>query len=102
MPFDLRADTFADRCGEQFTLTHDQLEGSLQLELVKVDPLAAPEADAPGVRPDPFSLDFTGPAEPVLPQSTYTLAHPELGEIQLFIVPRGPRDDKQQYQVVVN
>jgi hypothetical protein len=37
-----------------------------------------------------FSLVFRGPATPALPQGTYRLTHPELGELAMFLVPLGP------------
>lgn len=36
-----------------------------------------------------FSLLFRGPSEPPVPQATYTVSHPELGEFLLFLVPVG-------------
>ena len=40
---------------------------------------------APGF--EQFSVLFRGPREPLLPQMTYPMAHPALGEFALFIVP---------------
>ena len=34
-----------------------------------------------------FSLHFRGPATPVLPQRIYRLDHPELGALEIFLVP---------------
>jgi hypothetical protein len=47
-----------------------------------------------------FSLVFTCPALPWLPQSTYTFAHPDMGELALFIVPIGPADGAMRYESV--
>jgi hypothetical protein len=34
-----------------------------------------------------FSLFFNGPPDPMLPQDTYSLQHPALGELMVFLVP---------------
>lgn len=47
-----------------------------------------------------FSLVFTCPALPWLPQGTYTFAHPDMGELALFIVPIGPTDGAMRYESV--
>lgn len=51
----------------------------------------------------PFSLLFVGAANLRLPQQIYTLQHPTAGELQLFLVPLGPRaDGQQQFEAVFN
>ncbi len=51
--------------------------------------------------PNSFSLVFEGPPEPVLAQATYTFHHDELGDMQVFIVPIGPRaGDTMGYEAV--
>jgi hypothetical protein len=54
------------------------------------------------LRAEPFSLLLRGPRDPSLPQATYTLRHPRLGTIQLFLVPleRGAQDTR--YEVLFN
>jgi hypothetical protein len=47
-----------------------------------------------------FSLVFTCPALPWLPQGTYTFAHADMGELALFIVPIGPADGAMRYESV--
>jgi hypothetical protein len=49
-----------------------------------------------------FSLIFTGPASPVLPQSIYRVEHASLGELDVFLVPIGLRDSRVEYQAVFN
>jgi hypothetical protein len=51
---------------------------------------------------DQFSLIFHGPLTPVLPQKIYRLDHDRLGEMDLFLVPIGPKDGGMQYQAVFN
>jgi len=47
-----------------------------------------------------FSLIFTCPDLPWLPQGIYTLAHPDLVEVVLFIVPIGPAGNVMRYESV--
>lgn len=49
-----------------------------------------------------FSLIFHGPAEPFLQQQMYTFKHEMLGELLLFIVPIGKRDEGYNYEVIFN
>ena len=47
-----------------------------------------------------FSLVFTCAALPWLRQGTYTLFHPELTEVVLFLVPIGPVGEEMRYESV--
>jgi hypothetical protein len=58
-------------------------DGHVDLELVDVTESAAPGAK----RRVQFSVVFSGPAEPILPQAIYGLEHPKLGAFELFLVP---------------
>lgn len=49
-----------------------------------------------------FSLFFTGPSEYFLPQQIYNLAHKELGEGEIFIVPIEQTESGFLYQSVFN
>jgi len=49
-----------------------------------------------------FSLIFTGPSEPLLPQRIYTFEHEEIGAFALFIVPIGQTAAGIRYQAVFN
>lgn len=46
---------------------------------------------APGPFRTPFSVVFEGPMEPVMAQGTYRVQSDRLGELELFLVPVGPR-----------
>jgi len=35
-----------------------------------------------------------------LPQRTYDLVHPELGTLQIFIVPLGPQGGEMRYEAI--
>lgn len=49
-----------------------------------------------------FSLLFSGPAEPLLPQAIYQFQHDRLGEVDIFIVPVGLVDEAISYQAIFN
>jgi Domain of unknown function (DUF6916) len=56
-------------------------------------------------RTDPFSLTFLGPPGDHLPQALYTLEHPALGTLTIFLVPIGPdpgAHGRHRYEAVFN
>ena len=76
---DLAALTVGDFTpGDRFTAA----DGSV-FELAEANALP----QSPGAPREPFSLIFTGPA---VAQGVYALEHPELGTLELFLVPVGP------------
>lgn len=61
----------------------------------------APGGHKISIRPDPFSLIFLGPHEPILAQQLIRLAHLVLGRLdEWFIVPIAHVEDGIHYQVV--
>ena len=72
----------------------------VELELVEV----AGYKDRPGEQQgmERFSLFFQGPAEPALPQASYTMEHERMGELLIFIVPIAKTGDGFRYQAVFN
>ena len=92
---DLTIDHFRDRVGETFAATAD--ERALTLTLHKVDSLPKPPGDEGR---DPFSLEFTDPDPEHAPQQTMKVAHDDLGEFELFVVPLGPSEDGMRYEAV--
>ncbi len=93
----LRSDDFQPLCGQTFFV---QLDGvaPIGLELVSVSDLGA--ARQPDTR-RPFSLRFLGPASnQYLLQGTYRLEHAQMGALDLFIVPLGPRNGRMQYEAI--
>jgi hypothetical protein len=75
------AETFRPLLNERFELVAE--DGRVDLELVDVTESATPGAE----RHAQFSIVFSGPPEPILPQAIYRLEHPELGAFDLFLVP---------------
>jgi hypothetical protein len=52
----------------------------------------------PSDKYEQFSLEFTGPSDPTLPQAPYALAHTVFGELDVFLAPIGPG----RYQAAFN
>jgi len=74
----------------------------LDVELISVTKLSGGGAhsNSEGKR-IPFSIIFRGASsEPVLQQAIYTVEHPELGALEIFLVPIGPVDDGLCYEAV--
>jgi len=87
--------TCSDCVGDAFILDADSIE--LELTLAAVTAGIAP-AD-PAAR-TPFSLIFDGPSEPLLGQAIYRLEHPQLGTLEIFIVPIGCDAGGARYEAV--
>ena len=96
----LTANSFAPAVGDTFVVDAGEA-GRLELELLESrlhDP-DAPAEDASGTRP-PFTLEFRGPPDPILPQHIYRLEHPSLGPLEIFIVPVGRDETGTTYEAV--
>jgi hypothetical protein len=77
----------------------------IDLELIEAKTIGegARPASA-GMRQQPFSLIFRGPRDPMLSQRIYSLEHPTLGSLTIFLVPVGPEGDPTglHYQAIFN
>jgi hypothetical protein len=98
VPDSLTAASFEPHVGTAFRLVEVEMPPELLLDQVtrfQVQP-GAP-------RTEPFSLVFTGDPVPVLPQQVYALEHPELGRLEIFLVPIGPASTgAMRYEAVFN
>ena len=47
-----------------------------------------------------FSLLYVSAPGPIVPQAIYPMTHPALGTLELFIVPLGPKDGGNRYEVI--
>lgn len=89
----ITADDFAPLVGEAFLISHD--DGDVEVELSEVQELGSESANtAQG-----FSLLFEGRGTPLI-QATYPVAHPDLGELLLFLVPVGEHEGVRQYEAI--
>ena len=96
----LTVDLFVDRTGERFVVNQAEVE-PVSLELVEVTPLSQQGESPPGgPARESFSLVFTGPLEPVLPDAIHHLDHEGLGSLDLFLVALGPASGAMRYEAV--
>lgn len=93
----LTLDHFAPLQGQRFELDAGD-DGSVPVALVEATALTT----YPGAVRAPFSLVFEGPAEPLLGQATYGLAHPALGPLAIFLVPVARSPAGIRYEAVFN
>ena len=75
-------------------------EEAVDLELAQVKGYAGHAEDQKGM--ERFSLFFTGPDKPLLPQATYSLEHDAMGTFGLFLVPIKPDGEGSRYEAVFN
>jgi hypothetical protein len=87
---------FAPFVNHRFPLVESGL--TLQLQLLSAE--TASDRGHQGLSRQPFSLIFRGPREPLLPQRIYSLQHPSLGTLEIFLVPIGPDGSGQRYEAV--
>ena len=90
---------FAPLVGQRFAVRHGSAPDwtGPELELISVQALRPHSR-----RAEPFSLTFRGPRQPVLPQSIYDVAHPDLGTMKIFLVPVQPTGDGAEYEAIFN
>lgn len=94
---DWSVDHFAPLQGQHFALSLGEAEEPL-LNAVLVQAQALHQPVFHGRQP--FSLLFTGPPEPVLPQRIYRLAHAQLPPLDVFLVPLAASATQVHYQAV--
>ncbi len=98
MPDRLDLATFQPLVGQTFDLRIKETSSiELTLTEAKLGPWQPPEGP-----PWAFELMFQGPPDPILPQATYRLTHPEIGPLDIFIVPIAHSDQGTTYQAVFN
>lgn len=94
----LTKDDFDPHVGEEFELDLGAGQ-ALPLELASTHPLSSDTVES--ATRAPFSLIFRSPGERRhAPQQIYTLRHPELGELEIFLVPLGPDERGMRYEAV--
>ena len=96
---DFAQSDFEKHVDTKFVLQIDEAN-SMELELVEVAALTKGSHS----KRDPYSVLFLGPFDPILNQAIQTLSHPEMGEIEIFLVPVGPDSQNRgiQYEAVFN
>jgi len=93
----LTADDFAPHADAVFMLRTDAGD-ELPLTLVEIRKLGRPGAMGKGRQP--FALEFDGPPDIPLPQRIYPLTHPEMGTLEIFLVPVGANAERRLYEAI--
>jgi len=75
-------------------------DGTGTLEATLVEATSLREAQGAGLRSRQFSLVWRGPPGATLPQRIYTVSHPSLGAMELFLVTIGPDAVGMRYEAV--
>jgi len=82
--------------GQTFQLIRDG-QPAAAFDLTAVERLMPNRPRSSRMKRDPFSLYFTGPAEPLLPQGMYDLKSESVSLDGLFLVPLG-RNEQGRYE----
>jgi hypothetical protein len=82
-------------------LTLDVQRGEA-VEVVALRVVAVTVMPAHRLRRAPFSLTLEGPRTPALPQGTYPFRHPDLGVIEIFVVPSAQDATSTRYEATFN
>jgi hypothetical protein len=89
----LKPADFEPHVGHTFTI---EMNGKqLELKLAEVESVGAAVREGGA-----FSLMFLSASGPFLPQGIYPVRHPVLGILEVFVVPLGPKDGGNSYQVI--
>lgn len=99
MSSNLTAAAFAEHLNTKFRVRAETPK-PVELELVEVKEYSAGSHEQGGM--ERFSLFLYGPGDTYIPQHTYVLEHPSMGDLELFVVPVGRDDRGFRYEVVFN
>ena len=72
----------------------------IDLTLVEVESRPSEAHEEAGM--ERFSVFFKSPLQFLLTQSTHRLAHPQMGEFDVFLVPIGQEPDGFRYEAIYN
>ncbi|MEM6795292.1 MAG: hypothetical protein AAF725_15030 [Acidobacteriota bacterium] len=93
MSEELSAERVKPHHNQDFSQSTLEGEGELTAQLVEVNEL---KGDTTRDDRTPFSLIFKGPQDVLHEQQCFKVAHPELGEHVIFIVPLGPDPEDEE------
>ena len=95
----LSANEFSKHVNTDFRATLGA-DTQTDLELVEVKVYTSKHEEQSGM--ERFSIYFTGPADPLLPQKLYAIQHDEMGEFEMFLVPLSRNEEGSRYEAVFN
>lgn len=93
---------FSKHLNTTFTIAADTNAGpkTIDLTLIAVTPRPSQPHEHAGM--ERFSVVFTGPPDLFLPQQTYRITHPDMGEFEVFLVAIAREQDGFRYEAVYN
>ena len=94
----ISAANFSQHLNTKFIVSTDS--EPVELELVEVVVRKTEPNEQAGM--ERFSTFFYGPLNSFLPQGTYELTHPEMGELLIFLVALGQEERGFRYEAVFN
>jgi hypothetical protein len=84
---------FEPHVGREFAIEANGTR--VNLKLAQIERLGAARREGGA-----FSLTFLSPPGPFLPQGIYAIEHPTLRRLEMFMVPLGPKEGANSYQVI--
>lgn len=97
---DYTLERFEPLVGKTFTIEDSGPERGVSLQAVLIEARSLRDVQGAGSRSRQFSLVWRGPKGTPLPQRIYTVHHPALGALLLFLVPLGPDVEGMRYEAV--
>jgi len=98
MLINLTEQEFSQHLNSTFQLKLE--DHTLELILVEVKAYMFGQNEQAGM--ERFSIYFDGPPDQRLPQQLYHLEHPDMGGLDLFLVPVAGDEKKLRYEAVFN
>jgi hypothetical protein len=95
----LEADHFLKHLNQSFSL-YDESGAQVETKLSEVTVLGSDKPRSERGKRQPFSIVFSGPLEPILPQGIYRVKHEQLEQLNVFLVPIGPNKEGMRYEAV--
>jgi len=95
---DLTLQHFAEHLNKPFTVVTEQ--GDMAFTLVEARTLSHPLPQ--GTTRSAFSLLFHSDSPVLFPQGIYRMDHPDIGEVEIFLVPIARQQPGFVYQAVFN
>ncbi|HEX8283562.1 MAG TPA: hypothetical protein VF588_09415 [Pyrinomonadaceae bacterium] len=95
----LTAEEFKRHLGTKFAVRVEAPK-PIELELTEVKDYRPQSSEPTGM--ERFSLYFHGPGDIMINQGTFTLDHPSMGEVVLFMVPIAREPQGFRYEVIFN
>ncbi|HKG15988.1 MAG TPA: hypothetical protein VKB12_21890 [Pyrinomonadaceae bacterium] len=99
MPEKLNEEDFRKHLGTKFRVLLE-VEGAPEIELELDEVAPFPTLPHSGSDVERFSIYFYGPGNFHLPQRTYRLAHEQLGEQEIFLVPVAQNQRGFRYEAI--